>query len=686
MRKGYIMWKKIWNPSNRKVFFCNLLTAFVMNLFLEYMGRKSMAGVLDFIQERTFVFLFNVLILFMFLAVVFIARKKKFTYVVVTGFWVVIGIVNGIVLNGRKTPFTAVDLTLVKSILPILNSYLELWQIVLIVIVLIVAVIAGVCLYLYSPVSKKSFDVRANACLVLVMLLLFGGITYVGVGKGQLISKFDNLIAGYQDYGVVYGFCVTALDTGIDRPIDCSREQVERLRKKMAKGIHEKKQQENGETARKPNIIFIQLESFFDPTKIKDLKFSEDPIPYFHEIQKNYTAGRLRVPVYGAGTINTEFEVLTGMNVDYFGTGEYPYRSVLQNKTCDSIAYWLKDLSYKSTVIHNNNASFYDRYKVFTNLGIDNFISIENMKVKSRNKAGWAKDAMLTEYILDTMNRTVLPDMIYTISVQGHGDYPTGPQEDAKIRVSGENYPEKYLNQLTYYVNQINEMDTFVQTLLQKLSTYEEDTMVIAYGDHLPGMDIETAELTEGTKYETPYFIWDNFGYNQKNKAKESENLKAYQLASKVLDQVNIHNGAINQFHQTMRGTKKEGKNLKLLEYDMLYGADFIGEGQKERKPTTLCFSLNPVKVEQVKQDEGRYLLLGRNFTDYSRVFINGIKVSSRLLSDRVIEIGSGSLQDGDKITIHQVSETNEKIVLNKSDTFIFHREEAEPLYKNKVE
>lgn len=90
--------------------------------------------------------------------------------------------------------------------------------------------------------------------------------------------------------------------------------------------------------------------------------------------------------------------------------------------------------------------------------------------------------------------------------------------------------------------------------------------------------------------------------------------------------------------------------------------------------------------MEQVKQDEGRYLLLGRNFTDYSRVFINGIKVSSRLLSDRVIEIGSGSLQDGDKITIHQVSETNEKIVLNKSDTFIFHREEAEPLYKNKVE
>ena len=263
-----------------------------------------MAGLLAFIHERTFVFLFNVLILFMFLSVVFIARKKRFTYVVITGIWAVIGIINGIVLNGRKTPFTAVDLTLVKSILPILNSYLELWQIVLIVILLIVAVIAGVCLYLYSPASRKSFDVKANTCLVLVMLLLFGGITYVGVGKGQLISKFDNLIAGYEDYGVVYGFCVTAFDTGIDRPIDYSREQVEKLRKKMTKGINEKKQQEKGEIARKPNIIFLQLESFFDPTKIKGLEFSEDPIPCFHEVQNNYTSGRVRVPVYGAGTVS----------------------------------------------------------------------------------------------------------------------------------------------------------------------------------------------------------------------------------------------------------------------------------------------------------------------------------------------------------------------------------------------
>ena len=39
----------------------------------------------------------------------------------------------------------------------------------------------------------------------------------------------------------------------------------------------------------------------------------------------------LKVPSVGAGTANTEFEVLTGMNLRYFGPGEYPYKTYSKN-------------------------------------------------------------------------------------------------------------------------------------------------------------------------------------------------------------------------------------------------------------------------------------------------------------------------------------------------------------------
>lgn len=675
------MWRKLWNSSNQKVFCCNIITSLVLDFFLEWMERKSVKEVFAFINERTYVFLFNAALLFIFLSVVFLVKKKIFVYTVITACWFLIGLTNGLVLTGRKTPFTAVDLTVVKSILPVLNNYLEVWQIVLLVLLLIGAVIGLVCLCLYSPASGASFDRRASAVLVLILFLAFGVFAYIGVGRGQLISKFDNPINGYKDYGVVYGFCVTALDTGIDRPINYSKDRVNKLKKKISNALAGKEEEENAEDSRTPNIIFIQLESFFDLTQVKDLNISEDPIPFFHQLQEETTSGWLQVPVYGAGTINTEFEVITGMSTDYFGTGEYPYRSVLQKKTCESIAYWLKDLSYESTVIHNNNASFYDRYKVFSNLGFDNFITIENMKVDDWTEAGWAKDAVLTDYILDTMEQTASTDIIYTISVQGHGDYPTDSQEGSRIQVTGEGYSESYLNQVTYYANQIYEMDAFLQDLIEKLEDSDEDTMVIAYGDHLPGLDFETDDLKEGNKYETPYFIWDNFGYNSSHKKTESEDITAYELASKVLSQVNIHSGVINQFHQTMSGTKNEGKTLKLLQYDMLYGADFSHEGEEELEPTTLCYSLKPVKVTEVRETENRYELIGENFTEYSRVYINGILTRSVFKSDQKLEIKTSALKDGDEITIHQVSKTNENVTLNKSEAFTFDKSQVEIVY-----
>ena len=75
---------------------------------------------------------------------------------------------------------------------------------------------------------------------------------------------------------------------------------------------------------KRQNIICVLLESFCDPDEINFLQVNEDPIPTFHELEKNYSSGYLNVPVVGAGTANTEFEMLTGLSMQYFGTGEYP--------------------------------------------------------------------------------------------------------------------------------------------------------------------------------------------------------------------------------------------------------------------------------------------------------------------------------------------------------------------------
>ena len=80
---------------------------------------------------------------------------------------------------------------------------------------------------------------------------------------------------------------------------------------------------------------------------------------------KEYSSGYYKVPSVGAGTANTEFETITGMSLHYFGPGEYPYKSILKETTCESVPYVLKNLGYSTHAVHNNEANFYGRRSVF---------------------------------------------------------------------------------------------------------------------------------------------------------------------------------------------------------------------------------------------------------------------------------------------------------------------------------
>ena len=72
------------------------------------------------------------------------------------------------------------------------------------------------------------------------------------------------------------------------------------------------------------------MESFTVAQDYANIKVSKDPTPVFNKLYKNYSSGSFVVPACGAGTANTEFEVLTGISAKFFGPGEYPYKGKLR--------------------------------------------------------------------------------------------------------------------------------------------------------------------------------------------------------------------------------------------------------------------------------------------------------------------------------------------------------------------
>ena len=321
------------------------------------------------------------------------------------------------------------------------------------------------------------------------------------------------------------------------------------------------------------------------------------------------------------------------MSISYFGAGEYPYKTVLMNGTCESAAYNLKELGYTAHAIHNYEGTFYDRNLVYQNLGFDTFTSLEYMDNVVYNDSGsWPKDEMLVDEILSALQSTDTRDFIMAVSVQGHGKYPPiSLPEDYQNPIEASFIDGRLeggisdIAALSYYVGQLREMDEFLRKLVEELNNYPEKVILVMYGDHLPSLSISPSDLTNENVFQTEYVILTNYG--AEHHYPEVGDLYSYQLGAVAMDMADIHRGVLTRYHQQLRDTKQYMAGLQELEYDMLYGDRYVYAGNKTRYlPIQTQMGIRPITITEVVWNEqtGLVTVSGTNFTDWSKIEING--------------------------------------------------------------
>lgn len=649
--------------SIRSYMINNYLISVLLILVIEVLARHSLTGGIRFVWDHPFLTLLSAAILTAFYALALLVPKRNFVWLCITVVIVGLAVTNSILLCFRITPLAATDIALLTSVFEIMGIYLAVWQIILLVL-LVLVVIAGL-IYLGIRMKKQVYHPLLAVCNAVISILAVVLMIHIGDARGWLQTEFANLPDAYADNGFVYCFTRSLFDRGISKPDTYDEDTVDNI-------LEDMKKQKTNEVEEKPNIIFIQLESFMDLKRMQGVTYSEEPTPVYSSLRKTCPGGFLKVPSVGAGTANTEFEILTGMTLDYFGAGEYPYKTVLQDETCESMAYNLRELGYRTGVLHNNTGSFYSRNKVFANLGFDYFVSSEYMENLSYNPIGWAKDKVLTGQIQHILKATSEPDLIYTITVQDHGKYPTELLENPHIKVSGfAPEDEERQNAFTYYVNQCHETDAFLGSLIATLNAFEEPVVLVLYGDHLPNLDITEEELASGNLFQTEYVIWSNKKMLEDYElSKKNENLYAYQLSAHVLKLFGMNNGLLTKFHQMYHNYDNYKSNLKILQYDMLYGKKEVYDGLSPYEPTDLQMGFDPIRITDVSSVGGSVYVMGKNFTESSFVFIDGKKQDTVFLNENTLMVPDKELEGGEEVYVAQLTDVSAQ--LSSTEVFIY--------------
>lgn len=639
-----------------------LLSCFIV-FVVEWISRRDFLSACEFLTEHTLAFIYNAFIVFASFTIVYLFRRRTFARVVIGSTWSILGIINGCILSNRVTPFGYTDLKCVSDLLSMTNTnYFTAAQATLVVIGLSILITLLVLLFIKGPKYKGNINyIVVPISLCAIFFIAIPVTTSAAQSTNVVASYYSNLAQGYKDYGFVYSFSSSVVDRGMSKPADYSEEEISQIMDE----VEQKKNPSVPMPGEKPNVILVLLESFVDPYEFNFMELPNDPIPNFHRLEKEFTTGYCTVPVVGAGTANSEFEALTGMSMAFFGTGEYPYKTTLKETDCEAIGSVMKSLGYGTHAVHNNGGNFYSRVNAFSMMGFDSFTSKELMNITEWNPLGsWAADSILVEETIKTLDATEnQPDFTYTITVGTHGDYPKEEIiTDVKYPVLGIEDPG-VTNQWTYYVNQLNKADEFIGNLIAELEKRDEKTIVVMFGDHLPTMGLEDEDMKSGDIYKTKYITWNNMGLEKKD-----ADLYLYQLMASTLDSIGIHEGTIFGYHQAMMDSENYAHDLEALQYDLLYGERYAyGDNKDKYPPTDIVMGVQEVVIEKVHENiiDESIQIEGKNFTNWSRVFVNGTKVETRYINGNTLSIDPSLVSAGDSIVVKQMGSSNSEFRLS---------------------
>ncbi|MDF2964385.1 MAG: cyclic beta,2-glucan modification transrane protein [Paenibacillus sp.] len=611
-------------------------------------------------------------------------------------FWLVattclaLGLISGIKLNILGVPFLPWDLLLTSETSDMAQYLSGLLNFTVISGFISFVVISVLMLY-KLPRIPITFRWKHRLAMGITSLLLLASIYSDGSVSLKKLANVQNLAWDQTENVRTNGFLLSTIMNlqflFMSQPEGYDEKSIRAVSSETPPAVPEA-----GDA--KPNIIIVLSESFWDATQAKDISFSRDPLPFYHEMIEKYTSGTMLSPQFGGGTANVEFEVLTGNSMRFLPQGSVPYNQYI-NKGVDSLASILARQGYTSTAVNPFHSWFYNSKKVYENFGFSKFISQEFLKPDYEGP--YIADREVANQIIESSKQSEGPDFIFANTMQNHYHYYPGKFKENTIEVTGVTGESKGL--LETYAQGLLGVDDMLKRLVTHYESINEPTILLFFGDHLPSLGDDykaykdSGYLKENDPdfldkmYRVPTLVWNNYLPKQKDTINMSPSfigpylLKLaqrpgtyytdylYQLSQKVpVIPPENHFSEVNL-------TKEQLKTYEKLQYDIIFGEQYGYDEIKDKiKANNYILGPGPMVIDGVQTElfnDGKVLKIrGSDLPQNSIVHINGKQVTTQWASRN--ELTAQLQADSEKLPLKVeviVKDSKDKI-LAKSNEF----------------
>ena len=336
--------------------------------------------------------------------------------------------------------------------------------------------------------------------------------------------SYWNTLWSYRTHGFLPTFIAVFQDLAIEVPEGYSDAHAIELEDKYSSSYDEAhgSRDESSEAQKqfnelKPSIIYIVNESFSDFSIYDGASWGYAGPLRYSSVDDALFTGPLTVSTTGGGTCNAEFELLTGVSLAYVGEGKYPF-ALYDLSGAPSVVKQLSDLGYKTTSMHPNLRTNYNRDVAYQSLGFDSYLSIEDFEGYPGFHSGISDSATYSK-ILDILKSDDDPQFIFDLTMQNHSSYNLGNLGEVE-HYSIEGLTESENSELSEYIACIEESDRALADFMQDLKRLDRPVVLVFIGDHQPHISPilndaiypeEDTYLHTARLYETTALAWANY-------------------------------------------------------------------------------------------------------------------------------------------------------------------------------
>lgn len=429
-----------------------------------------------------------------------------------------------------------------------------------------------------APANGRAQRTVANlAGAAIAFALLWSGVT--------VPNYFDDLDVGmeywysldyYRKQGFITSFIAVAQDLPIDVPEGYTSAGAQKLEDAYVATYDEtlgaspeRSAAEQQFEEIKPSVVCIMNESFSDLSVLDGERWGYAGPQRYKATADALSGGSLAVSVIGGGTCNSEFEFLTGVPLVYVGDGKYPY-SIYDLSEAPSLAKQFSELGYKTTAMHPNYASNWNRDRVYEALGFDRFLSIDDFEGCEYYHSG-VSDAATYDKVLELLASDDSPQLIFDVTMQNHSGYDQNnigvvPQYSVEGMTDYDNA------RLSEYVACIEESDRALAEFLEELRSLDRPVVVVFFGDHQPALSIDVSNALYPNEedglahnrrmYQTTYLIWANYDVAGNAQTSEKDDSSPAYLAAMMAEMVGA---PLTDFQKAQLVAREEMPVLSLL-------------------------------------------------------------------------------------------------------------------------